>query len=478
MHWPTGYYAWVQQTSRGTVIGLAGTTLLAISAWLASPWGLGFAGRSNPLPIRWAHTLPAAIGVALLFVGWLKVRGADQRQAWRIFALWCLPLLCCPPLLSKDVWAYLEQGWIVLKGHNPYTTPLSTIGGPFQFGVDSYWKFTTTIYPPLALQIQAAMVAISGANPVWSVFAMRLPGVLSVIGIGACLPRIGRLAGQPPGNTLWLGVLNPLVIVHFIGGGHNDSWGVALGVFGIWLALRWKHWWPLGCVAVGLAMAVKQPLGLMMVGVALAGVAAGPGTTHREAWKTVFPKALWRLPLGLVGTVVGFAIPTLASGWGVGWATASGSPQSAGSQSIVHTLAAAVEMFTSVSLRGAVSVLTPIFLAIGLAAIGWIGWKQAAARPIAFTAWALIVFAFSYPSLQPWYVLWGGVLLGAVAISRTAGRWVMAGVAALLTTSVLLDYAGFPIPVAQGIGVALALLLANWARRGRIGRLNWPFPAV
>ena len=89
----TGYDACVQQTSRGRMVGLAGTLLLAVSAWLASPWGLGFAGRSNPLPIRWAHTLPAALGVVLLFAGWLMMRGTDQKNAWRTFAVWCLPLL-------------------------------------------------------------------------------------------------------------------------------------------------------------------------------------------------------------------------------------------------------------------------------------------------------------------------------------------------------------------------------------------------
>jgi len=457
----------VQQTSRGIVIGFVGSVLLAISAWLASPWGLGFAGRSNPLAIRWAHTLPAVTGAVFLFAGWLKIRGVDQKQAWRIFALWVLPLLFCPPLLSKDIWAYLEQGWIVIKGHNPYTTPLSTIGGPFQFGVDSYWKFTTTVYPPLALQIQAAMVAISGATPLLSAFAMRLPGVLAVIGIGACLPRIAQTADQQPGNALWLGILNPLVIVHFIGGGHNDSWGIALGVLGIWIAVRWRRAWLAGCVAVGLAMAVKQPLGLMLVAVALVGVAVPEGTTPRDAWRIVFPQALWRLPVGLVGVIVGFAIPTVTSGWGLGWATASGSPQSAGSQSIVHTLAAAVDMFTSVSLGGAVTVLTPIFLAIGVAGIIWVGWHQGATHPIACTAWALIIFAFAYPSLQPWYVLWGGVLLGAIRLSTTALRWVIAGVAALLSTNVFLDYAGFPIPVGQGIAVALALLVANRAKKAR-----------
>lgn len=476
----TGYDACVQQTSRGRMVGLAGTLLLAVSAWLASPWGLGFAGRSNPLPIRWAHTLPAALGVVLLFAGWLMMRGTDQKNAWRTFAVWCLPLLVCPPLLSKDVWAYLEQGWLVLQGFDPYHTALSSVGGPFASRVDTYWKYTTTVYPPLALLIQAAMVAISGASPLWSLFAMRIPGLASVIAIGACLPRIGRAAGQSAGNALWFGILNPLVIVHFIGGGHNDSWAVALGVLGIWTALRRPAWWPLGCVAAGLGMAVKQPLGLMMVAVALAGVALGHSPsdlTARQAWRKIFPQALWRLPVGLAATAAGFAIPTLASGWGLGWATGSGSPQSAGSQSIAHTVAATIEMFTSVSLRGAMSVVGPIFLIIGAVAIGWLGWRLGATRPIAFTAWALIVFAFSYPSLQPWYVLWGGILLGTIALSAKASAWVIAGVGALLSTSVLLDYAGFPIPVAQGIGLAVAVLVARWRLTGHLGRLNWPFPA-
>ena len=78
----TGYDACVQQTSRGRMVGLAGTLLLAVSAWLASPWGLGFAGRSNPLPIRWAHTLPAALGVVLLTVVMLLNAGAFHLRRW------------------------------------------------------------------------------------------------------------------------------------------------------------------------------------------------------------------------------------------------------------------------------------------------------------------------------------------------------------------------------------------------------------
>lgn len=463
----------MRHTGWARLTGLAGSLLLAVAAWLASPWGLGFAGRDNPLPVRWAQTTPAALGVALLFIGWLGVRGTSVPHLWRTFAWWCAPLLVCPPLLSKDAWAYLEQGWIVLQGFDPYLTGLGTIGGPFADRVDSYWQATTTVYPPLALLVQAGVAALSGADPFWSLLAMRVPGLLSVVAIGLCLPRIARATGQDPAGALWLGWLNPLVLVHFIGGAHNDAWAVALGVSGIWLAVRWRGWWPVGCVLVGLAMAVKQPIGLMMVAVAMFGVAAVLGAQPGQAlpghgWPRAIGPALWRLPVGLFATLAGFAIPTVASGWGLGWATGSGAPQTAGSQSIAHTTAAALQLATGWPMADAVAVVAPVFLFTGALGIVLLGWRHGACRPITFAAWGLVVFAFTYPSLQPWYALWGGVLLGAVVLSRSALAWVLAVTGCLLVTSVMLDYAGLPIPVVQAIALALAWPLRRWVDRDRL----------
>lgn len=455
----------VRHMPRGTLTGLAGTVLLAVSAWLASPWGLGFAGRENTLAVRWAHAAPAGVGVFLLFLGWISVRHLDLPQAWRTFWWWCLPLLACPPLLSKDAWAYLEQGWIVLQGFNPYETGLSTIGGPFAGRVDSYWQGTTTVYPPLALLIQAGAVVLGGAGPFWSLLAMRLPGLLGVLIIGACLPRIARATGQDAAGAIWLGLLNPLVLVHFIGGAHNDAWATALGVAGLWLAIRWRPGWPLGCILVGLAMAIKQPLGLMMVAVALVGLDVDPAASPREAWRTTIGAGLWRLPLGLLFTVAGFAIPTLASGWGVGWARSSGAPQSAGSQSIAHTTAAALQLVTGWPMSDAVAAVAPVFLGIGVGIIGLLGWRHGASRPVTFSAWALVAFAVTYPSLQPWYALWGGVLLGTVGLSRRGLAWVVTISGCLLVTSVLLEYAGWPIPVVQVAALAMAWPLNRWLAR-------------
>ena len=59
-------------------------------------------------------------------------------------------------------------------------------------------------------------------------------------------------------------------------------------------------------------------------------------------------------------------------------------------------------------------------IAIGVGLIGWLGWRYGASRPITFAAWGLVGFAFTYPSLQPWYALWGGLLLGALGPTAVA----------------------------------------------------------
>ncbi len=467
----TRYHAGVPTTRFATVIGLAGTSLLAIAAWLASPWGLGFAGRFNTVPVRAAHALPAIFGLAAVFIGWLRLGVRPLTELWHTFALWVLPLLVCPPLLSKDAWAYLEQGWIVLQGFDPYLIGLSTLGGPFGGRVDSYWQGTTPVYPPLALLVQAAVVALSGAHSFWSLLAMRLPGLIAMLAIGACLPGIARAVGGDPRRAVWFGLLNPLALVHFIGGMHNDSWATALGVLGVWLAARRPRAWLLGCGLVGLGMAIKQPIGLLMVPICLFGVAVAE-TDPAAAWRRVLVPALWRLPLGLAATLAGFAIPTLASGWGLGWAKGSGAPFTAGSQSVAHTVAAGLEKIAGWPMARCMVAVGPVFMGIGVLLIGWLGWRFAATRPLAFGAWGLVVFAFTYPSLQPWYALWGGLLLGAVVLAERTERWVIAVLGCLLATGVLLDYAGWPIPIAQLAAIVLAWPLSRLAAHARMAAIT------
>lgn len=426
---------------------------------MPEPWGLGYTSRGNSNAIRWAQSAPAALGAVLLFLAWLAVRDSNIRDIWRRFCIWVTPLLLAPPLLSKDVWAYLEQGWIVYQGYNPYEIRLSSIGGRFGEYVDSFWQFTTTVYPPLALQIQGGVVALADGHLFLGLFLMRIPGLLSVVVVGAVLPQIARRLGVSEPRALTWALLNPLVLMHFIGGAHNDAWGVALGLVGLWVAVKYPKIWWVGGLSIGLAMAVKQPLGLWLLPVAIVGIATDG--EPKQAWRSIWKQALARIGIGLVGVVVGFGIPTLIAGWGIGWATGTGSPQKAGSQSLANALAGIFHLLTGTSMPTSKAIINPIVLAIGLAVITWLAWKFAATKPVTFGAWALIAFALAYPSLQPWYLLWGGVALGLVELAPPIKRWVIGAVAAYLTTSVLLEPAAWPIPVALAVAIGVCVLVAR-----------------
>ena len=70
--------------------------------------------------------------------------------------------------------------------------------------------------------------------------------------------------------------------------------------------------------------------------------------------------------------------------------------------------------------------------------------------------------------MQPWYALWGGLLLGAVVLAERTERWVIAVLGCLLATGVLLDYAGWPIPIAQLAAIVLAWPLSRLAAHARM----------
>ena len=113
---------------RRNFLKLGALTSASLQANRISSWGLDFAGRFNTVPVRAAHALPAIFGLAAVFIGWLRLGVRPLTELWHTFALWVLPLLVCPPLLSKDAWAYLEQGWIVLQAPSRTSSLLRATG--------------------------------------------------------------------------------------------------------------------------------------------------------------------------------------------------------------------------------------------------------------------------------------------------------------------------------------------------------------
>src|SRR5439155_910401 len=80
-------------------------------------------------------------------------------------------------------------------------------------------------------------VPMSHYNLLVTVLLLRLVAVSGVVLIGISLPRLASARGRDPSQAFWLGVCNPLVLIHFIAGAHNDALMVGLTVAGLALLL-------------------------------------------------------------------------------------------------------------------------------------------------------------------------------------------------------------------------------------------------
>lgn len=328
--------------SRSVLEGLVGTILITAGSLtpaylpLNSPWWsrLDEAGLRGST-WRIVGTLLVLVGVGLLVDSWLCLRpGREPRdlgaeplpkhvrryfkrrpgiraglRPWAVLGVWGLPFLLAPPIFSHDAYSYAAQGWLLENDISPYEGYPGLLPGAFADQVAQEWRYTKTPYGPLALAVQHLIVHLTGDNPYWSAVFMRIPAVLGVIAIGLLMSRVARRVGRDPHFAAWFSTLNPILVVDFIGGAHNDSLMMGLVVIGLWLACMTSWSWLLGAVLVGAAAAVKQPA--LMVAVAL------PFIRHpMESWhpRHLFP-ALGRAVWSLAVSVAVFA--------GISWAAES-----------------------------------------------------------------------------------------------------------------------------------------------------------
>jgi hypothetical protein len=374
--------------------------------------------------------------------------------------LWCIPLLLVPPVLSPDLTLYADVGWEVEQGHNPYLLGLAQSGGPYDSQVDPLWRGTGVAYPPLAVLIMRWMAALIGFHPYYGYIAMRIPVLLSVAALLWLVPRIADAVGVHRRQALWLGVLNPLLVLHLVGGGHNDAAMIAVTVFAIWLVARWpKPWMSLlvAPLAVGVAMALKQQGGLAVVAVAglplVLGV-AGPTANRLAAPNPLRPSPVgdhesgqgsdrpamsqlpsrlaglltltWRTAVATVVALAAFIGICFGSGLGLGWMTwldLMGKAATPAPLAMLSKLGSWLVFINggdaTVFARNAGLVTTGI-LAVAVLLV----YLHFHDRPLAVVAWGSLVVAVGGQAMHPWYLPWSLVLLGLVSLTLTQRRWV------------------------------------------------------
>jgi hypothetical protein len=254
--------------------GLAGSALVAIGAlgvgWLPLTSNMLANPLVNLLRGSLAGSLSAramvVIGLAILLQAWL-VLGSELLARDRpddgipvgsilgVLGMWAAPLLLAPPLFSRDAYSYYVQGRVFGAGFDPTTIGVDVIPGWFDDGADPMWVESPTPYGPVFLMIERGIANFAHPNAYLGALLFRGVALVGVGLIAYYLPRLARLHGIDPSRALWLGVLNPVVLMHFVAGAHNDALMVGLVVAGLALAAEHRCMW--GAIAVSLAVAVK-----------------------------------------------------------------------------------------------------------------------------------------------------------------------------------------------------------------------------
>ncbi|MFT3888663.1 MAG: polyprenol phosphomannose-dependent alpha 1,6 mannosyltransferase MptB [Arachnia sp.] len=437
-------------------LGLAGVLLAVCGVSLD---GGGLAERPAPW-WRLACTLP---GYAALFLAWWRL-GPRWRHPRLTAILWSLPLLFSLPLHSRDAYAYAAVGWHAARGVDPYVVPLGQ-AGPAGALVGEHWAQTTTVYPALQVDVFALASRLAGADPYWTTVVLRLPSILALVLLALALPALARRLGVDPRVALWAGALNPVLLVQWVGGVHNDAPMVALAVAALLAAAAIGRRGWLGLVAagvlLGLAMGFKQsaaPFGLGLVAVAWAARRDDAGEGGPRGWP--------RLALvAVVPAVASVAVFLLTSWrWGLGWrAATAGSPVEAVSLAPLSWVAAGLRAAGLGQANGLVSAISVALIAAGVAWV-WVRLgprADAVGRPTAFAAAVLAVVCLAGPALQVWYLTW---LIPLLPLCGLGGRWRglwRVGIVALLLLPALQDV--LPPPLALLAVAPLAWLLARLA---------------
>ncbi|MGW5664091.1 polyprenol phosphomannose-dependent alpha 1,6 mannosyltransferase MptB [Streptomyces sp. NPDC003758] len=489
---------------RCQALGLAGTAFLALGGETAG--ALPVEDLVSPESGRAALGLVGVyFGVVLLIAAWALlgrvIRGPEPptpRALLLVLATWAAPLLLAPPLFSRDVYSYLAQGAMVHAHLDVYAHGPAQLGGPLADEVAPVWRDTAAPYGPVFLVIASALSGLTRGELPAGLLGMRLVALLGVALMAFALPRLAKHCGADPAAALWLGALNPLVLLHLVAGAHNDA--VMLGLLGMGLLGTVRsspaasrrpartpaapaerpsssatrafvrhadrtHRTPLllpradsgqspaargrlhvlGAVLVTLAALVKAPAALGLL--AVIALRRNVGVVRATVTTTV---------VALATT----AAATAVAGTGYGWIAALKTPVSPHNWSPTSVLG----RLTGRMLDGLGSDLAPLaepaWHAVGIAATAiavLVIWVKLRPAPVYALGLSLAVVAVLGPAIRPWYALWGLFLIAAAAPS-TSVRHRVAAATAVLALAVLPS--GGPPDLAQVVLAVSGGLLA------------------
>ncbi|GAB3697513.1 polyprenol phosphomannose-dependent alpha 1,6 mannosyltransferase MptB [Corynebacterium nasicanis] len=503
-------------------IGTLGSLLIGLGALgagalpvLGNPYS-SFPGGTFMSRMLTTSSSMVLVGVGLLVLAWVLMGpfvGAPYRRARiddavvtpslikRTFAAWVLPLLGTAPLFTQDIYSYLAQGSIVARGMDPYAAgPVDLLGpeDPLARSVPFIWSHSPSPYGPVALGIASTISRITGDSITLGVLAHRLVSLLGLIAAGWAISRLARRCRVNPVTALWLGMLNPLTILHLVGGIHNESILLGLMLVGLEVGLRGvdklggRNGQPvdpasgagliiLSAFLIGGAGMVKVTgfLALGFVGMNLARhfLRVGRGPVASLALAVLVQVTL------LAATI---AAVTAVTGIGLGWVTGQGGAASIRSWLSMTTDIGVIAGFFGMllGLGDHTDTMLLITRGVGVLVAGAFLLRflfatfRGTIHPVGGLGVATFVLVILFPVVHPWYMLWAILPLAAWA-NQMLFRVAVVAYSAFFSFTVLPRGLALP-PLTVGsiyLGAALSFLVVvalGWwlLRRGTLRGLH------
>lgn len=295
---------------------------------------------------------------------------------------------CLPPLLSHDVYSYVDYARLAVRhGLDPYVhAPQSAPGDPAFPHVT--WTETTSAYGPL---FTLATYPLAWLPVEAAVYVLKAAAATAVLATAYLVARFAPARGVNPTRAAAFVALNPLVLVHVVGGPHNDGLAVLLMTLGLAGMLSARD--GLGGGALIAAAATKSTAAIAIPFALL-------GSERRS-----------RFLLGGLATLALAALAAyLAFDWN--WLHAfalAGENQGRTSHMSIPITTARLTGLDPDWVRAA-------FLALYAALVAYLlAWTYRGGDWLRATAWATTGLLLATAWLLPWYLLWP---LPAAALAR------------------------------------------------------------
>jgi alpha-1,6-mannosyltransferase len=339
-------------------------------------------------------------------------RNRKNPSLSRVFAVSLVALVAgfavAPVLLSHDVYSYVDYARLgVLHGLDPYVHPPAA--APFDPAYARVtWIDATSAYGPLFTLATYPLAWL----PVWlAVAALKATAALSVLGIATLVARIAPSRGVSPLGAAAFVALNPLVLIHVVGGAHNDGLAMLMATAGVAAMLTARE--VSAGVAFVAAFAIKAPAAIAAP-FALVSAARSSIFPHAGGEKSTMKLASRPAAQILVGAVVSSLVIGLAAygAFGCSWLDALGlageNQHRTTHMSVPITFARLTGLDPTAVRIAALALYVVTFL--HLLARTWQGadWLRNA-------AWASFALLLATAWLLPWYLIWA---LPLVALSR------------------------------------------------------------